>query len=97
MTGELAGLRTPRIVAIQQIYPAARKPFGHRHAEMPRAPGGMPLEESEDDRAVGHIPHMPHRLVIKCGDLHLGTFREKKEAGAAPEGAAPATKKQKGR
>lgn len=33
---------------------------------------------------------MPHRPVVECGDLHHVTFREKKKAGAAPEGTAPA-------
>ena len=33
---------------------------------------------------------MPHRPVVERGDFHHGTFREKKKAGAASEGAAPA-------
>jgi hypothetical protein len=57
---------------------------------MPRAAVGLPLVECENDRAVGHVTHMPHRPVMKRGDLHQKPFREKKKAGAAPEGAAPA-------
>jgi hypothetical protein len=57
---------------------------------MTSAAAGPPLVELENDRAVKHVSHMPHRPVVKCGDFHHGTFREKKKAGAAPEGAAPA-------
>jgi hypothetical protein len=48
------------------------------------------LVEIEDDRAVGHVSHMPHRPVVERGDFHHETFRAQKKAGAAPEGAAPA-------
>ncbi|MBU6308879.1 MAG: hypothetical protein KJS77_03970 [Planctomycetes bacterium] len=33
---------------------------------------------------------MPHWPVFERGDFHHETFREKKKAGAAPEGVAPA-------
>lgn len=62
---------------------------------MPRAAVGLPLVECENDRAVGHVTHMPHRPVMKRGDLHQKPFREKKKAGAAPEGTAPAVRKTK--
>jgi hypothetical protein len=57
---------------------------------MASAAVGPSLVEFEDDRAVGHESHMPNRPVVESGDFHRGTFREKKKAGAAPEGAAPA-------
>lgn len=88
--GELASLGTPRGVAFQQIDAATDQPLGQRHAEMASAAVGPSLVECEDDRAVGHVSHMPHRPVAESGDFHRGTFREKKKAGAAPEGAAPA-------
>jgi hypothetical protein len=40
---------------------------------------------------------MPYRAVVECGDFHHGTFREKKKAGATPEGTAPAVRNPKGR
>ena len=33
---------------------------------------------------------MPHRPVVERGDFHHETFHAQKNAGAAPEGAAPA-------
>jgi hypothetical protein len=36
---------------------------------------------------------MPHRPVVESGDFHRRAFREKKKAGAAPNGAAPAVMK----
>jgi hypothetical protein len=56
---------------------------------MASAAVGPSLVKFEDDRAVGHESHMPHRPVVESGNFHRGTFREKK-AGAAPNGAAPA-------
>jgi hypothetical protein len=88
--GELASLGTPRGVAFQQIDAATDQPLGQRHAEMASAAVGPSLVEFEDDRAVGHESHMPNRPVVESGDFHRGNFREKKKAGAAPEGAAPA-------
>ena len=88
--GELASLGTPRGVAFQQIDAATDQPLGQRHTEMASAAAGPPLVEFENDRAVGHVLHMPHGTVVESGDFHRGTFREKKKAGAAPEGAAPA-------
>jgi hypothetical protein len=32
---------------------------------------------------------MPHRPVVERGDFHHETFHAQKNAGAAPEGAAP--------
>jgi hypothetical protein len=69
---------------------ATDQPLGQRHAEMPSATAGPPLVELESDRAVGHVSHMSHGPVVERGDFHHGTFREKKKAGAAPHGAAPA-------
>jgi hypothetical protein len=57
---------------------------------MASAAVGPSLVKFEDNRAVGHVSHMPHRPVVERGDFHRGTFREKKKAGAAPNGAAPA-------
>jgi len=88
--GELVSLGTPRGVAFQQIDAATDQPLGQRHAEMASAAVGPSLVEFEDDRAVGHESHMPNRPVVESGDFHRGNFREKKKAGAAPEGAAPA-------
>jgi hypothetical protein len=88
--GELASLGTPRGVAFQQIDAATNQPLGQRHAEMASAAVGPSLVEFEDDRAVGHESHMPNRPVVESGDFHRGTFHEKKKAGAAPNGAAPA-------
>ena len=88
--GELASLGTPRGVAFQQIDAATDQPLGQRHAEMASAAVGPSLVEFEDDRAVGYESHMPNRPVVESGDFHRGNFREKKKAGAAPEGAAPA-------
>ncbi len=28
-------------------------------------------------RTIGHVANMPHRPVVKCGDFHHVTFREK--------------------
>jgi hypothetical protein len=64
---------------------------------MASAAVGPSLVEFEDDRAVGHESHMPNRPVVESGDFHRGTFREKKKAGATPEGTAPAVKNPKGR
>jgi hypothetical protein len=77
-------------VAFQEIDAAADQPLGKRHAEMASPAVGPSFVEIEDDRAVGHVSHMPHRPVVERGDFHRGTFREKKKAGAAPNGAAPA-------
>lgn len=88
--GELASLGPPRRVALQEIDAATDQPLGQRHAEMASEAVGPSLVECEDDRAVGHESHMPHRPVVESGDFHRGTFREKKKAGAAPNGAAPA-------
>jgi hypothetical protein len=88
--GELASLGTPRGVAFQQIDAATDQPLGQRHAEMASAAVGPSLVEFEDDRAGGHESHMPNRPVVESGDFHRGTFYEKKKAGAAPNGAAPA-------
>jgi len=82
-------------MAFQQIDTAAGQPLGQRHAEMASAASGPPLVEFQDDRAVGHVANMPHWPVVECGDFHHGTFREKKKAGATPEGTAPAVRKTK--
>jgi hypothetical protein len=88
--GEITSLGPPRGVALQKIDPATDHPLGQRHAEMASATVWPSLVEFEDDRAVGHESHMPNRPVVESGDFHRGNFREKKKAGAAPEGAAPA-------
>jgi hypothetical protein len=64
---------------------------------MASAAGGPTLVEFQNDRAVGHVLHMPHRPVVECGDFHHVTFRENKKAWAAPEGAAHAMKTSKSR
>jgi hypothetical protein len=84
-------------MAFQKIDTAAGEPPGQRHAEMASTTRGPTLVEFEDDRAVGHVLHMPHRSVVERGDFHHGTFREKKKAGAAPEGTAPAVTNPKSR
>ena len=88
--GELASLGPPRGVAFQQIDAATDQPLGQRYAEMASTAIGPSLIEFKDDRAVGHVSHMLHGPVVESGDFHRGTFREKKKAGAAPNGAAPA-------
>jgi hypothetical protein len=92
---EPAGLSTPRCVAFQQIDAAAGQPLGQRHADMASAAGGAALVESEDDRAVGHVPHMPHRAVVERGDFHHVTFREKKEGRGGTRRHRPCRKKHK--
>jgi hypothetical protein len=87
---ELTGLGLPRRVTLQEIDAATDEPLGQRHAEMASAAAGPPLVKLKDDRAVGHVSHMPHGTVVESGDFHHGTFRKKKKAGAAPEGTAPA-------
>ena len=88
--GALTSLGPPRGVALQEIDAAADEPLGQRHAEMASGAVGPPLVKLEDNRAVGHESHIPNRPVVESGDFHRGTFREKKKAGAAPNGAAPA-------
>jgi hypothetical protein len=49
------------------------QPLSQRHAEMASAAVGPPLVECEDDRAVGHVSHMPHRPVVERVDFHCDT------------------------
>jgi len=93
----LPGLGPLRCVAFQEIDTAAGQPLGQRHAEMASTAVGATLKEFENDRTVGHVANMPYRAVVECGDFHHGTFREKKKAGATPEGTAPAVRNPKGR
>ena len=68
-------------VAMRQIVRAERLALS--------AAARPPLVELANERAVGHVSHMPYRPVVQCGDFHHGNFREKMTAGAAPENAAP--------
>ncbi len=93
--GELSGLGPPRGVAIDEIDAPATQPLDQRQAEMTGTATGPPLVELQNDCAVWHVSHMPHRPIVERDDLHHRTTseRKRKKAGAAPEGTAPAQRK----
>ena len=84
-TGKLTRLGTSGSVAFQKINTATDQPLGQRYAEMASAAIGPPLVEFQNDRAVGHVSHIPHRPVVERVDFHRDTFRKKRRQGRHPK------------